>query len=193
MGSEFQDIRDQSYLTGKLLLAMPSIGDVRFHRSVIYLGAHDENGAMGLVVNAPARSLKFGKLLDQLGIPSDINIDLPVLEGGPVEPSRGFLLHSGDYNGEDTVVIDEDFSITGTTDALEAVAKGKGPNHALFILGYAGWTPGQLEQELKENAWLVTDPDPALIFEADVKTKWDRCLSHMGLDAALLSSDMGRA
>ncbi len=189
---------DASYLTGKLLLAMPAIGDPRFHRSVIYVCAHDENGAMGLVINYPAPALKFASLLEQLGISSDIEVDvkdldLPVLNGGPVETSRGFLLHSNDFIQEDTVNVDDDFSITGTTDALKAVADGQGPDKALFILGYAGWTPGQLEQELQQNAWLVVDPDPTLIFASNAEDKWMMAMDKLGLDPALLSGEMGSA
>ncbi len=189
---------EASYLNGKLLLAMPAIGDQRFHRSVIYVCAHDENGAMGLVINFPAPDLKFSKLLDQLGLSSDIEIDvkaldLPVLNGGPVEASRGFLLHSNDFKQEDTVPVDEDFSVTGTTDALKAVAQGDGPEKALFILGYAGWTPGQLEQEIQQNAWLVVDPDPALIFESKAEEKWERGMDKLGLDPSMLSADIGSA
>ena len=189
---------EASYLNGKLLLAMPAIGDQRFHRSVIYICAHDENGAMGLVINFPAPDLKFENLLDQLGISSDIeidvkNLDLPILNGGPVEASRGFLLHSNDFKQDDTVPVDEVFSVTGTTDALKAVAKGDGPEKALFILGYAGWTPGQLEQELQQNAWLVVEPDSALIFESKAEDKWERAMNKLGLDPSMLSADIGRA
>lgn len=189
---------DSTDLTGKLLLAMPSIGDPRFHRAVIYICAHDENGAMGLVVNAPVPDVKFQSLLGQLGIESDIevdakNLELPVFNGGPVETARGFLLHSNEFKQQDTMQVDEAFSITGTTDALEAVAKGKGPEKALFILGYAGWTPGQLETELQQNAWLVADPDPALIFEGKPQEKWTHAMNKLGLDPAMLSGEMGRA
>jgi len=189
---------EAAYLTGKLLLAMPAIGDERFHRSVIYVSAHDEHGAMGLVINYPAPELKFENLLEQLGITSDIeidvqNLDLPVLNGGPVEASRGFLLHSNDFKQDDTVPVDNDYSITGTTEALKAVANGKGPDKALFILGYAGWTPGQLEQELQQNSWLVADPDPSLIFEGKAEEKWTKAMNKLGLDPAMLSGDIGRA
>ncbi|MCB9982626.1 MAG: YqgE/AlgH family protein [Rhodospirillales bacterium] len=189
---------DSTDLTGKLLLAMPGIGDPRFHRAVIYICAHDENGAMGLVVNAPVPDVKFQSLLGQLGIESDIkieakNLELPVLNGGPVETARGFLLHSNEFRQKDTVQVDDEFSITGTTDALEAVAKGQGPEKALFILGYAGWTPGQLESELQQNTWLVADPDPNLIFEDKPQEKWTHAMNKLGLDPAMLSGEMGRA
>ena len=186
------------YLTGKLLLAMPSIGDPRFHRSVIFIAAHDEHGAMGLVVNFLAPDIKFAQLLDQLGLSSDIEVDtdalkMPVINGGPIETSRGFLLHSSEFNQNDTIRIGHDFSITGTTDALKDVIHGNGPENALFILGYAGWTPGQLESELQQNAWLVSEPDSALIFHDKCEDKWNMAMDKMGLDPAMLSGEIGRA
>ena len=189
---------EPTYLTGKLLLAMPSIGDPRFHRSVIFMAAHDENGAMGLVINNDLPDMDFTQLLTQLNITSDIELDLekldmPVMGGGPVEISRGFLLHSSEFKQDDTISIDDDLSITGTTEALKEVANGKGPERALFILGYAGWTPGQLEQELQQNAWLVLDPDPTLIFHDKNDEKWDMAIAKLGVDPAMLSGDIGRA
>lgn len=186
------------YLTGKLLLAMPSIGDARFHRSVIFMTAHDEHGAMGMIVNYPLPELEFKQLLDQLGLVSDIKINLeelnmPVLSGGPVEGSRGFLLHSNDFEQDDTVQIGDDYGVTGTTDALKEVVQGKGPDNALFILGYAGWQPGQLESELQQNSWLVTDPDPSLIFHGKPEEKWELAIGKLGFDPGMLSGEIGRA
>jgi len=190
--------KQASYLTGKLLLAMPAIGDQRFHRSVIFMAAHDENGAMGLVINSDLPELGFENLLDQLGISSKIEVDLknlnlPVMSGGPVEKSRGFLLHTTDFHQKETIPVDDDFSITGTIDALTKVAKGNGPDHALFILGYAGWTAGQLEQELQKNAWLVLDSDPALVFHEKTGDKWNMAIDKLGIDPAMLSGEIGRA
>lgn len=190
--------RQDGYLTGKLLLAMPSIGDPRFHRSVIFMTAHDEQGAMGMIVNFPLPELEFKSLLDQLGLVSDITINLdelnmPVLSGGPVEGSRGFLLHSNDFEQDDTVHIGQDYGVTGTTDALKDVVQGKGPDNALFILGYAGWTPGQLETELQQNSWLVSDPDPSLIFHGNPEEKWSMAIDKLGFDPGMLSGDIGRA
>ena len=188
---------EPTYLTGKLLLAMPSIGDPRFRRSVIFMAAHDENGAMGLVINNDLPDMDFSQLLAQLNINSDIELDLganmPVMNGGPVEISRGFLLHSAEFKQDDTISVDDTFSITGTTDALKDVANGKGPEKALFILGYAGWTPGQLEQELQQNSWLVLDPDAALVFHDKNDEKWDMAIAKLGVDPAMLSGDIGRA
>lgn len=187
---------EASYLSGKLLLAMPGIGDPRFHRSVIFLCVHDEQGAMGLVINTEVPDINFGQVIDNLGLQSDIEVDLdalklPVISGGPVEGSRGFLLHTAEFRHQDTIEISPEFSLTGTTDALQDIIDGKGPDEALFILGYAGWTAGQLEQELQQNAWLVLDPDPALVFAPDIQAKWTLALDKLGLDPALLSSDTG--
>lgn len=187
---------EASYLSGKLLLAMPGIGDPRFHRSVIFLCVHDEQGAMGLVINTEVPDINFGQVIDNLGLQSDIEVDLdalkfPVISGGPVEGSRGFLLHTAEFRHQDTIEISPEFSLTGTTDALQDIIDGKGPDEALFILGYAGWTAGQLEQELQQNAWLVLDPDPDLVFAPDIQAKWTLALDKLGLDPALLSSDTG--
>ena len=187
---------EESYLNGKLLLAMPSIGDARFHHAVIYVCANDENGAMGLVINQAAPGLEFEKILEQfdLKIESDKikNSDVPIISGGPVEPARGFLLHSDDFEQADTVKMGA-FGITGTTDALKDVAIGEGPKEFLFILGYAGWTSGQLEEELRNNAWLVCDADAELLFRTPVEKKWDAALARLGFDSGMLSGQMGSA
>lgn len=185
-------------LTGKLLLAMPAMSDPRFYKAVIYICAHDEKGAMGLIVNHQLPNLEFPDLLQQLNITSDITLDtqkirIPVLSGGPVEMARGFLLHSPEFQQKDTIQIDQNLCVTGTIEALRDVAAGKGPDKMLFILGYAGWTAGQLEQELQDNAWLLVNPDPAVIFEPLHDKKWDMALALLGVDPAMLSNDAGHA
>ncbi len=187
-----------SMLTGKLLLAMPGIGDPRFKHAVIYICAHDENGAMGLVINHELPNISFKNLLGQLGFSSDIKIDLeklstPVMQGGPVEAERGFLLHSGDFARDETVKIDDAISVTGTTDALEDLLTGRGPQDALFVLGYAGWTAGQLESELTQNAWLLTEASAEIVFHADHAEKWNLAVKGLGFDPAMLSTEAGRA
>lgn len=185
-------------LTGKLLLAMPGLGDPRFYRAVIFMCAHDEKGAMGLVINHVLPGVEFKSLLDQLNISSDIKIDMrkpstPVMAGGPVEGSRGFILHSREFRSKDTVSVSDFYSVTGTVEALKAVATGHGPEHMLFILGYAGWGPGQLDQEIQDNSWLVADPDPNLIFHVTPEEKWELAVQKLGVDPAMLSSQTGRA
>ena len=186
---------DESYLTGKLLMAMPSIGDPRFHRAVIFICAHDENGAMGLAINQDAPGLEFSKILEQLELdpPSDSAPQVPIISGGPVEPARGFLLHSSDFEQDDTIKISKGLGVTGTTDALKDVAEGKGPQEFLFILGYAGWSAGQLEEELRNNAWLVTDADAKTIFHPKLEEKWDMAMEKLGFDPVMLTGETGRA
>jgi putative transcriptional regulator len=190
-------IKSEYSLMGKLLLAMPGMGDPRFYKAVIFMCAHDENGAMGLVINHTLPDMQFKTLLDQLNIVSDINVvnklSSSVMAGGPVEGARGFLLHSHDYRQKDTVSVGDRYSITGTVEALKAVATGKGPENMLFILGYAGWGAGQLEQEIQDNAWLVSDPDPDLIFNASPEDKWQRAVKKLGFDPSMLSSQSGHA
>lgn len=187
-----------NYMVGKLLLAMPAMGDFRFEKSVIYICAHDEHGAMGLVINNPLPDVDFKDLLDQLKIVSDIEFDpkalhLTVMNGGPVEGARGFLLHSSDFHQDDTIKVDNNVSVTGTLDALKDVAMGNGPEKKLFILGYAGWSAGQLDEELQRNAWLVADADPDLVFALDFNKKWDMALKKLGIDVSMLSATGGTA
>lgn len=190
--------KNKGYLSGQILLAMPGMGDVRFDRAVIYMCAHDENGAMGLVINNVVPGLKFGSLLKELDVGADIKIPsdivtLPVINGGPVETARGFLLHSKDFKHEDTVDINDHFSLTGTIDALKEVAAGQGPKDMVFTLGYAGWSAGQLDDEMHKNAWLTCDANESLIFNTAPHDMWDAAVAQIGIDPALLSSEAGRA
>jgi len=193
--------QNSNYLVGKLLLALPSMGDPRFHRAVIFICAHDEEGAMGLVINHEMPGVEFKELVGQLKLESDIKIDfeklkLPVLCGGPVESARGFLLHSDDFSREDTMRVEGDaygYGVSGTVDAIKDIAKGDGPDDLLFILGYAGWDAGQLDAEIAQNSWLVVEPDPELIFGGDAEDKWTRAVNKLGVDPAMLSSISGSA
>jgi putative transcriptional regulator len=188
------------YLDGHMLIAMPSIGDPRFHRSVIYLCAHSEKGAMGLIVNKPAPSIFFADLLDRLDVlsqeeriqlPQEIGA-LPVQFGGPVEPGRGFVLHTSDYfSSETTLPIDEKTGLTATLDILRAIAKGAGPRRKLLALGYSGWGPGQLDDEIQHNGWLHCAADEELMFGADFDAKYNTALHKIGVDPALLSAEAG--
>jgi len=173
---------------------MPSMTDPRFERSVIYLCAHSSEGAMGLVVNRLIDSLTFPGLLEQLGIEtSGLHDDLPIHFGGPVESSRGFVLHSADYVQDSTLVIEADVALTATIDVLRAIANGRGPRRCVMALGYAGWAPGQLDAEIQANGWLLVPPDPDLLFDADNESKWERALGKIGIDLSLLSSEAGHA
>ncbi len=183
-----------TYLTGRFLLAMPGMQDERFQKTVIYMCAHGPEGAMGLVVNKPLESISFPDLLEQLDItmpPSGEGIE--VLFGGPVESGRGFVLHSPDYIHDATMVVDEDVALTATIDILRAIAEGDGPAQSLLALGYAGWGPGQLDDEIKANGWLSLDSDPTLLFETDVDDKWTAAMRKLGIDPLMLSDEAGHA
>ena len=192
----------EGYLDGQLLIAMPIMDDERFSRSVIYLCAHSSEGAMGIVVNRAAGSIDFPGLLVQLNIiDKDHQINLPdsaeelkVLKGGPVETGRGFVLHSSDFFIKDaTLPIDDGICLTATLDILKAIASGTGPKQAILALGYAGWAPGQLENEIQHNGWLHCDADPDLIFGRNVEDKYMRALDKIGIDIAMLSNEAGHA
>jgi putative transcriptional regulator len=189
-------------LEGQFLIAMPSLREGPFTRSVVYLCAHREDGAMGLIINRRADEIDFAELLVQLDIvPGGEEIRLPsraeavkVLRGGPVETGRGFVLHSADYGATDsTVKIADDVCLTATIDILRAIARGNGPAHAVLALGYAGWSSGQLESEILANSWLTCPADSALIFDADYDHKYDRALAMLGVSEGWLSSDAGHA
>ena len=181
-------------LTGQLLVAMPNMADPRFARSVIYLCAHSAEGAMGLVVNRLIDSLTFPSLLEQLGIePGPRLASTPVHFGGPVESSRGFVLHSVDYVQESTLVIDESIALTATVDVLKAIASGGGPQRRVLALGYAGWAPGQLDAEIQANGWLLVPPDEEIVFGPRNDDKWNRAIAKLGIDLSLLSSEAGHA
>lgn len=182
------------YLTGQLLIAMPGMADPRFQRSVIYLCAHSEDGAMGLVINREFGSLNFGDLLKQLGVERKDGIEnVPVHFGGPVETGRGFVLHTADYHQDGTLVVEGEVALTATIDVLRAIAQGEGPNRRLLALGYAGWAPGQLEAELQANGWLAVASDAELVFDRDLDSKWFRAIGKLGVDATMLSAEGGRA
>jgi putative transcriptional regulator len=192
----------RGYLEGQVLVAMPGMVDQRFARSVIYLCAHSKEGAMGIVVNQRAKRIKFSDLLVQLEVINEQDvIQLPrradgmqVLKGGPVETQRGFVLHSSDYHVADTTMpIDKTVSLTATVDILRAIAQGAGPYQAVLALGYAGWSPGQLEKEIQQNGWLSCEADADLVFGADLDLKYGRAMRKIGIDPAMLVSEAGHA
>ncbi|HSI39480.1 MAG TPA: YqgE/AlgH family protein [Xanthobacteraceae bacterium] len=193
---------DGQFLDGQLLVAMPGMRDERFSRAVIYLCAHSSEGAMGIIVNQPASHINFPDLLVQLDvIPDAERIRLPVqagemrvLKGGPVETGRGFVLHSADFFIENsTLPIDGRVCLTATLDILKAIAGGRGPESAVLALGYAGWAPGQLENEIQQNGWLHCPADSALIFGADSSGKYELALRKIGIHPGMLSSEAGHA
>jgi putative transcriptional regulator len=181
-------------LAGQLLVAMPQMEDHRFARSVIYLCAHNNEGAMGLVLNKLVGTLTLPELLESLGIPSPgLHGKPPVHFGGPVESGRGFVLHSADYSEEGSLTVGTNLALTATLDILRAIGRGQGPRHSLLALGYAGWGPGQLDGELQNNGWLHVAPDEQILFDGDLETKWQRALAKLGVDLSMLSSESGHA
>ena len=173
-----------SSLAGQLLVAMPQMGDPRFARSVIYMCAHSgDSGAMGLVINKVVGSLTMTELFAQLEIdPGGVANTNPVHFGGPVEPGRGFVLHTDDYREEATLPVAGNISVTGTLEILRAIGKGRGPRQSLFALGYAGWAPGQLEDELARNVWYTAPADPALVFDDDRDKLWEHATARRTQD-----------
>ncbi|MEI4260957.1 YqgE/AlgH family protein [Roseovarius sp. D0-M9] len=182
-------------LTGRILIAMPGMADPRFDQSVIFVCAHSDEGAMGLVLNKVADDLRLADLLEQLDIEAAPNARrLPIHYGGPVESGRGFVLHDGGYASSiSTLEVTDDFSMTATLDILEDMASGEGPDNALIALGYAGWGPGQLEGEIAENAWLICDASAKLIFGTMSEGKWAAALATLGISPVALSADFGTA
>jgi len=182
-------------LTGQLLVAMPQMTDPRFARSVVYVCAHSEDeGAMGIVINKLLASLTMDELLAHLKLePTRLNRSPPVHFGGPVEPGRGFVLHTADYREDATLVVGGEFAVTATLDILRAIGNGAGPRRSLLALGYAGWAPGQLDAEMQANGWLSVPADSDLVFDNDFDAKWRRALAKLGVDLTMLSTDAGHA
>lgn len=182
-------------LTGKLLIAMPGMGDPRFASSVVFMCAHSPEGSMGLIVNKRTEDMTLSELLEQLSIEfSPSAQDMGIHFGGPVEHGRGFVLHSSDYSSSiSTLEVNSDFRMTATLDILEDIAAGEGPGQKLMCLGYSGWGPGQLEGEIVQNGWLTCDATPELVFALGDDAKWTAALKSIGIDALLLSSDAGHA
>lgn len=181
-------------LAGQFLIAMPGMRDPRFEKALIYMCAHSADGAMGLIVNRAIDTITFPEMLEHLEIdvPS-VCPSINVLFGGPVEPGRGFVLHTNDYLQDATLAIDNDLVLTATRDILKAIAIGVGPLQCLFALGYAGWGPGQLDGEMTSNGWLSVAADKDLVFDHDLDGKWDRAMEKIGIDPRMLSQSAGHA
>jgi putative transcriptional regulator len=195
-GPTTKTIQGESFLEGKLLIALPGMGDERFEKSVIFMCAHSlDTGAMGLCINRPIDGLNFRELASRLELmTTPATPDFPILLGGPMDTGRGFVLHSADYESDDsTLPITETISLTATLDILRALAAGEGPRQALFALGYAGWREGQIEDEIRANAWIHCDADDVLLFETPHSEIWSAALAKLGIDMSGLSSLNGRA
>lgn len=180
---------------GQYLIATPAMGDPRFSQTVIFLCAHDASGAMGLVINRPKSNLVISDLLDHVGVDGDVRVaDTAVLEGGPVDVDRGFVLHSADWFRKDnSLKVSDSLGLTTTKDALEALVSDSPPDRAMLAIGYAGWAPGQLEAEIADNCWLIAGGDDALVFDNDMDAKWTQALARIGVNPAQLSAFGGNA
>lgn len=181
------------FLTGKLLLAMPGIGDPRFERSVIAMCQHDEEGALGIGIGRIMPRMGLHALLEQFDIPTDTVPDMPVHAGGPVEPQRGFVLHSLDWSGQGSIDVAGLWGLTSTIDVLRAIGTEKGPKHWMVALGYAGWGPGQLDGEMQRHGWHLADGSEALLFDTPVADRWTSAFVAQGIDPRLLATDSGHA
>lgn len=184
------------FLSGQLLLSMPGIGDPRFERAVIAMCVHDEGGALGIGTGAVHEGMTVAGLMEGIGIePGETPRDAAVHVGGPVEPARGFVLHSPDWGGQGTISVADVWALSASLDILKAIADGRGPTRWLFALGYAGWNAGQLDGEMKRHGWMTVDGVGAapLLFETPVEQRWPRAFAGMGVDVAHLSSAAGRA
>jgi putative transcriptional regulator len=188
-------IEGENFLEGKILIALPGMPDPRFEKTIIYMCAHSGEGAMGIIVNKPVEGLSFSDLMKKLEVQvTGKTPDMPVLYGGPMETGRGFVLHSGEYESADaTLPVAEDVSLTTTIEILRAMSEGRGPQKAIFALGYAGWSPGQIENELRGNGWIHCDADSSLLFGGQFESKWAMALKKLGIDASGLSAHAGRA
>ena len=185
------------FLSGQLLLAMPGMGDPRFERAVIAICVHDENGAVGVGIGHQRTGIRLRALMAQLGLDPGAAPDAPVQHGGPVEPGRGFVLHSDDWGGQDTIAVigsnQNSFAMTGTIDVLRAIGEGRGPSRFLVALGYAGWGGGQLDEEMTRHGWFSAPGDPAILFDTPVDERWTTSFHAAGIDPRLLAAQAGAA
>ena len=184
---------EAQYLSGRLLLALPGMFDPRFARAVIAMFVHDRNGALGIGVGQVHESLRFRTILEQAGIDPANAPDAPVHHGGPVEPQRGFVIHTPDWGGQGTIVTAPLGALSFSTDVLRAIAEGRGPSRWLFALGYAGWGEGQLEGEMRQHGWHAAMGRPDILFATPPDQRWTATWLAEGVDPALLASETGRA
>lgn len=181
------------FLSGQFLLAMPGIGDPRFDKAVIAMCVHDEDGALGIGLGRIVPRIGFHSLLSQFEIDPGVAPDVAIHLGGPVEPQRGFIIHSLDWGGEGSVQVSNRWGLTATLDILRAIAEGRGPGRWLAALGYAGWGAGQLERELCGNGWFSAAGSDALLYDCDVDSRWEAAFKSAGIDPRLLTTDFGTA
>jgi putative transcriptional regulator len=183
-----------SSLRDHFLIAMPALADPNFHHTVIYLCEHNEEGAMGIIINR-YMPITLAEVLEQMTIEPSSNIDATVAvhDGGPVQPEHGFVIHSPVGAWEASLHISDDIALTTSRDILAAIGHNEGPKAYLIALGYAGWAPGQLEEELVQNAWLSGPADPRILFDLPLEERWGAAAAQLGVDLNLLSSEIGHA
>jgi putative transcriptional regulator len=186
-------LSEEHCLAGRLLLAMPGMGDPRFSRAVIVMCAHDEGGALGIGIGQIDQQLRFHALLRNVGIDPGQAPDCAIHSGGPVSTERGFVLHSTDWSDAETAHVGDGLALSASLDVLRAIAAGEGPTRWLFALGYAGWGAGQLEDELRGHGWSAGDPTQDLLFATPAEWRWTAAWKAQGIDPALLASTTGRA
>lgn len=184
---------DGQYLSARILLAMPGMFDSRFERSVNVMCAHNENGALGIGIGHVREGVRFRQLLEDVGIDPGEAPDCEVLHGGPVEPGRGFVLHSRDWGGQDTLVVDPLCALSGSMDVLRAIAEGRGPKDWLIALGYAGWAPGQLENEMRHHGWYAATGYREVLFDTPITSRWAATWRAEGIDPSCLANATGSA
>ena len=185
--------KNNKFLSGKFLIASPSMTDPRFYKSVIYIISHKKDGAMGIVINQPIIETKLKNIIFNEELKDSSNIDnIPITLGGPVDTKKGFILHTSEFKDKSTIKVDSNIFLTSNINILKSIVKGKGPKKSLFALGYAGWFPGQLEEEISNDGWLIAPGDSKLIFECKVENKWSEAIKSIGVDPNLLSSTSGK-
>lgn len=185
----------QKYLTGQIIVSMPQMTDPKFQRSVIFICGHDQNGAMGIYLNKLIDGLQWGQLMGQLGITGSeaLLTQPPIHFGGPMEPGRGFVIHTNEYQSENTVEISTSYSLTATLEILKAINAGKGPTNYILALGYAGWGPGQLDTEIQTSAWVSIEPTDEILFKYSAEEKWSHALDFLGITIDMVSTEIGHA
>lgn len=195
MNKVISPLAEQKYLTGRLLIASPQIVDPRFSHAVILICGHDINGAMGIILNRLIDDLTLKDLIEQLGLQSStpVRTHIPVHFGGPIEMGRGFVIHSTDYLHEASIKISDEIALSSTLEILSLLIEGEGPKEKILVLGYVGWSAGQLEAEIQESSWLQVEADLDLVFSSDLWDTWKKALKKIGVDPALLSSQTGHA
>ena len=184
--------KNKKFLSGKFLIATPSMSDPRFYKSVIYIITHKSEGAMGIVINQPIIETKINNIINNEELKDNSNIDnIPITYGGPVDTKKGFVLHTREFKDETTIKVGQNIFLTSNISILKSIVKGDGPKNSLFALGYAGWTPGQLESEISKNGWLVAPGNPELIFKCRIEERWNKAIKSIGINPNLLNSESG--